>query len=101
MQAIAEAYTDLGQVQTITSYNSGFNPNSQTQSVADIVNQVEDAYDGWGNLTPRVAIANGRAGREHVEHAQRTIHLCRRQRRLGCGPVRSAYRSSPTPTAAK
>ena len=41
--AIVTGYDDLGRVQTVTSY-----PNSDGTGTA--VNQVEDVYDGWGNL---------------------------------------------------
>ena len=49
VQEIATAYTDLGQVQTVTSLDSNGN----------IVNQVEDAYDGWGNLTQEWQAVSG------------------------------------------
>jgi RHS repeat-associated protein len=38
---IATTYDDLGRVETVTSYGSG-----QT-----VVNQVKEAYDGWGDLS--------------------------------------------------
>jgi RHS repeat-associated protein len=37
------AYTDLGQVETITSYDD--------PSSGSVVNEVKYAYDGWGNVT--------------------------------------------------
>ena len=47
VRAIVTGYDDMGRVQTVTSYN--------TDVVSDwvpgnVVNEVEDAYDGWGNL---------------------------------------------------
>ena len=42
--AIVTAYDDLGRVYTVTSYNSVTDRYS-----TDVVNQVEYAYDGWGN----------------------------------------------------
>ncbi len=42
--AIVTAYDDLGRVYTVTSYDSVTDRYS-----TDVVNQVEYAYDGWGN----------------------------------------------------
>ena len=41
--SIGTTYDDLGRVQTVTSY-------STTDGTGTPVNQVEDSYDGWGNL---------------------------------------------------
>ena len=45
--AIVTIYDDLGRVETVTSYDSA-NPDDFVSG--HIVNQVEDQYDGWGNL---------------------------------------------------
>jgi RHS repeat-associated protein len=43
--AIVTAYDDVGRVQTVTSYDS-----ATARLTADIVNQDEYIYDGWGNV---------------------------------------------------
>ena len=45
IRSIGTTYNDMGRVRTVTSYAGASGPGST------IVNQVEDAYDGWGNLT--------------------------------------------------
>ncbi len=45
MLAIVTAYDDTGRVSTVTSYDS-----ATARTSGDVVNQVEYAYDGWGNL---------------------------------------------------
>ena len=42
--SIGTAYDDLGRVKTVTSY-------SGTGGSGTVLNQVQDAYDGWGNLS--------------------------------------------------
>ena len=49
MAAIDTSYTDLGQVYQVTSVSA----------TAHVVNQVEDAYDGWGNLTQEWQAVSG------------------------------------------
>jgi len=44
--AIVTTYDNLGRVQTVTSYDG-----PTARQTSDIVNQVFDEYDGWGNLT--------------------------------------------------
>jgi hypothetical protein len=46
---IATTYDDLGRVQTVTSYGSG----------ETVVNQVKEAYDGWGDLSEEWQSPNG------------------------------------------
>ena len=45
IRSIGTTYNGMGRVQIVTSYAGASGPGST------IVNQVEDAYDGWGNLT--------------------------------------------------
>ena len=42
VQAIGTTFDDVGRVASVTSYSD--------QSMTTVVNQVVDAYDGWGNL---------------------------------------------------
>ncbi len=42
VQAIGTTYDDMGRVQSVTSYAD--------TAETTVVNQVQDAYDGWGNL---------------------------------------------------
>ena len=51
---IETAYTDLGQVETVTQYDAA--------TSGDVVNQVEFAYDGWGFITGIEQDHNGVVG---------------------------------------
>ncbi len=42
VRAIGTTYDDVGRVRTVTSYSD--------TAETEVVNQVKDAYDGWGNL---------------------------------------------------
>ena len=52
--AIGTTYDALGRVTSVTSYNGAAFPPS-----GGVVNQVEDAYDGWGDLSEEWQNPNG------------------------------------------
>ena len=53
VQSIGTAYDDLGRVSTVTSYGGVEGPGS------NVVNQVQDVYDGWGNVVQEWQASDG------------------------------------------
>jgi RHS repeat-associated protein len=85
VMAVVTTYDDVGRVETVTSYDS-----ATARGTSDIVNQVKDVYDGWGNLaeewqahdgavdtgsTPGVQYVYGDGGTGGVAKYLRLTHL--------------------------
>jgi YD repeat-containing protein len=65
--AIVTTYDDLGRVAFTTSYSSA---DSQDWDSAHTVNQVEDLYDGWGNLTDQYQAHDGQVDTQSTPDVQ-------------------------------
>ena len=60
--------TDLGQVYQVTSYGL-------VSDVKTVLNQVQYAYDGWGNETREWQAQTGSVDTTTALHTQRTIRV--------------------------
>lgn len=65
VQAIVTAYDGLGRVQTVTSYN-----NPTTRLPGNVLNQILDEYDGWGNLVKEYQNHDGLVDVPNSPHVQ-------------------------------
>ena len=70
VRRIARTYEVRGMVEKLTSYDNA------TVGSGAVVNEVQFAYNSFGQLTTDYQSHSG--SREHVDHAQGAVHVCRR-----------------------